>query len=121
LLFTFSKFFLTEVGVQEHHAVVHNLEVLGREMEITVELPHERVNIRIVNFDNKGLSPLQMLRLDDQVTVHIEKAVTHISQFLLLNGLMDLDCVEAIAEVLLPSKQQLFLHFALIVTETWRK
>jgi len=48
-----------------------------------------------------------MLCLDDQV---------------ILNGLMDLDPINAVAEVLLTSKQHLFLHLAgLIVTETGRK
>jgi hypothetical protein len=45
LLFTLSLIFLTEIGVEENHPVVHNLEVLGQQGEISVELTQKCVNI----------------------------------------------------------------------------
>ena len=53
LLFDVGRVFLREVGVEEDHTVVHDLEVLGEQVQVAVELAEEGVYVRVVDLDNK--------------------------------------------------------------------
>lgn len=61
---------VTKVGIQKHHAVVHDFKELAEKVKVAVELTKKSVDILVVNFDNERLSSLLVLSLDDQVTIN---------------------------------------------------
>jgi len=106
LLFNVSRVFLWEVRVQEHHPVVHNLEVLGEQVQVAVELAEEGVYVRVVDLDNKWLGSFEVLRLDDQV---------------MLSCLVDLDSVDTVTQVLFTPKQYFFLDSRVLWESRWQR
>lgn len=53
-----------EIRIQKYHAIVHNLEVLAQQTEVSVELAQQRVHVRHVNLNHERFSALLMLGLD---------------------------------------------------------
>lgn len=84
-----------EIRVQKYHAVVHNLQVLSQQAEVTVELAEKRVYVGDVDFNHERFSTLLVLGLDYKVVC---------------NRLVNFDVVEAITEILLTSVKHFLLN-----------
>lgn len=57
-----------EPGVQKHHSVVHDFQVLGQQLGVVLEFLDKAADLIGLNFNYKGLRPHHVLGGDQQLT-----------------------------------------------------
>jgi hypothetical protein len=95
-----------EVRVQEDHAVVHDFEELAQEVQVTVKLPEQGVDVLVVDLNNERFGALLMLGLDDQIVS---------------NRLINFNVIQPVSEICFSSEKHFLLdHLAGLVTKSRR-
>lgn len=80
-------------GIQQHHALVHDFQMVRHVSEIVSELRHQMVHLRCLDVDDERVREICVLGGDDQVVAHRQQ---------------NLNVVEAVAQVVVSVVKSLF-------------